>query len=128
MPEVPIKVGVVGCGKISGIYLKNCRQVFGDVEVVACADIIHERAAAQAAEYGVPAACSVEELLADPEIRIVLNLTIPNAHASASTTRSPLPSPAKRARRCCRPPRPRAFAWAVRRTPSWARGTRPAAS
>jgi len=32
----------------------------------------------------VPAACSVEELLADPEIRIVLNLTIPNAHASVA--------------------------------------------
>src|SRR3954453_6454704 len=40
-----------------------------------------ERAQARAAEYGVPRACSVPELLADPEIEIVLNLTIPNAHA-----------------------------------------------
>src|SRR5690606_1378664 len=35
-------------------------------------------------EYGVPKACSVEELLADPEIEIVVNLTVPNAHASVA--------------------------------------------
>ena len=84
MADEVVKVGVVGCGKISGIYLKNCQQVFRDVEVAACADMVHERAAAQAAEYGVAKACGVEELLADPEIRIVLNLTIPNAHASVA--------------------------------------------
>ncbi|HET6428049.1 MAG TPA: Gfo/Idh/MocA family oxidoreductase [Phycisphaerae bacterium] len=84
MPDRPTKVGIIGCGKISGIYLKNCQQVFRDVEVAACADMIHDRAIAQAKEYHVAAACSVEELLADPAIEIVLNLTIPNAHASVA--------------------------------------------
>jgi len=81
--ELPVKVGVVGCGRISGIYLKNARLLEA-IEVVACADVIPERAQARAAEYGVPKACSVEELLADPEIQIVLNLTVPRAHAEVA--------------------------------------------
>ncbi len=76
----PVKVGIVGCGTISGIYLKNARWLSA-IEVAACADLFVERAEARAAEYGVPKACSVAELLADPTIEIVLNLTIPNAHA-----------------------------------------------
>ena len=78
------KVGIVGCGNISSIYLKNCQQVFTNVEVAACADLVLERAEAQAGEFGVARACSVEELLADESIDIVLNLTIPNAHASVA--------------------------------------------
>ena len=79
-----VKVGIIGCGNISGIYLKNCTQTFEILEVAACADLIHERAQAQAREYGVPKACSVEELLQDPEIEIVLNLTTPKAHYEVS--------------------------------------------
>jgi predicted dehydrogenase len=48
---------------------------------VACADLILERAQAKAEEHGIPKACTTEELLADPEIEIVLNLTTPDAHA-----------------------------------------------
>ncbi len=76
-----IKVGIIGCGNISGIYLKNCTQVFDNLEVVAVADIIPERARARAEEFNIPKACSVEELLSDPEIKIVINLTVPGAHA-----------------------------------------------
>jgi len=50
---------------------------------VACADLIPERAQAKAATYGCRA-CTPEEILADPEIEIVLNLTIPKAHASVA--------------------------------------------
>jgi predicted dehydrogenase len=77
----PVRVGVVGCGNISGIYLKNC-SAFESVRVAACADLDAGRAAATAAEHGVARACSVRELLADPSIEIVLNLTTPGAHAS----------------------------------------------
>ena len=83
MPSVkdnPTRVGIVGCGNISGVYFE-AGKVFDVIEVVACADLIHERAAAKAAEYQVAKACRVEELLADPEIEIVVNLTIPKAHA-----------------------------------------------
>lgn len=74
-----MKVGIVGCGNICGIYFKNLQR-FEHVEVAACADLVPERAAAKAAEFKVPKACSVEELLADDSIELVVNLTIPQAH------------------------------------------------
>ncbi|BCL79373.1 oxidoreductase [Ktedonobacteria bacterium brp13] len=73
-------VGVIGCGIISSIYLE-AQQKFDVLNYVACADIDLERARAQAQRYNVPRACTVAELLADPEIEIVLNLTIPKVHA-----------------------------------------------
>lgn len=78
-----VKIGIVGCGVISGIYLKNCSQ-FDLIEIAAIADIDLSRAEARATEFGIPKACSVEDLLADPEVEIVLNLTIPEAHAKIS--------------------------------------------
>ncbi|MBS4198645.1 Gfo/Idh/MocA family oxidoreductase [Bacillus sp. FJAT-49732] len=80
-----VKVGVIGCGMISAIYLKNCTQVFNNVlDVVAVADLVPELAAKRAEEFNVPTSCSVEELLANPEVEIVLNLTAPVAHASVN--------------------------------------------
>jgi predicted dehydrogenase len=76
----PTKVGIIGCGNISGAYLEAGRT-FDMLDIVACADIIHDRAQARAVEYQIPKACSVEKLLVDPEIEIVVNLTIPQAHA-----------------------------------------------
>ncbi len=73
-------IGIVGCGAISAAYLKIAKT-FPILEVVACADMVPERAKARAEEFGVPRACTVEELLRDPEIQIVVNLTIPRAHA-----------------------------------------------
>ena len=76
-------IGIIGCGNISTIYLKAPR-LFDILQVVACADIDMERAQRQAEKYGVPKVCTVEELLADPEVEIVINLTIPNAHAEVA--------------------------------------------
>ena len=78
----PVKVGLVGCGNISSIYFQNC-QSFPILDLVACADLIPERAQARAQEFGVEAR-SVEAILADPDIEIVLNLTIPKAHAEVA--------------------------------------------
>jgi predicted dehydrogenase len=75
-----IKVGIIGTGNISGIYFQNGKR-FESMEVVACADLDVERAKAKAAEHGIRG-CSVEELLADPEVQMIINLTIPLAHAS----------------------------------------------
>jgi len=58
--------------------------MFDDVEIVACSDLVLERAVAQAEAYGVPKACSPEELLADEEVEVVLNLTVPVVHAEVS--------------------------------------------
>lgn len=75
-----MKVGIIGTGNISGIYFKNGNR-FDSMEIVACADLDAERAKAKGEEHGIRG-CSVEELLADPEIGMVINLTIPKAHAS----------------------------------------------
>jgi len=74
-----VKIGVIGCGTISKTYLQVMKTL-EILDVVACADILPERATDRAAEFGVPKSCGVEELLDDPEIEIVLNLTIPKAH------------------------------------------------
>jgi predicted dehydrogenase len=76
-----VKVGIVGCGAISGIYLKNAPR-FGNIEIAAVADLVTERAQTAAKEYNIPKVYSPDELLTDPEIEIVLNLTIPKAHYS----------------------------------------------
>jgi len=76
-----LKIGIIGCGNISSIYLENC-QKFEHLDLIACADLDQERAKSQAAKFGIPHAYSVEELLNDPEIQLVINLTIPKAHAS----------------------------------------------
>ncbi len=73
-------IGIIGCGNISSTYLK-APQLFENLQVVACADIDMQRARSQAEKFGVPNVYTVEELLADPEIEIVVNLTVPNTHA-----------------------------------------------
>ncbi len=78
-----VGIGIIGCGNISGIYLANAKR-FPILDLRACADIDLERAAARASEYGVPCHCSVEELLADPSIDIVINLTVPAAHSAVA--------------------------------------------
>lgn len=75
----PTRVGVIGCGAISAKYIENSKQ-FDAFDIVAVADLRLEAAQARAAEFDVPKACGVEELLADPEIEIVLNLTSHGAH------------------------------------------------
>ncbi len=79
MPH-PVHVGVIGCGAISPVYLANAKG-FESMKVVACADLQPERAKSRAAEFGIPRTCGVLELIHDPEVEVVLNLTTPDAHA-----------------------------------------------
>src|SRR5438045_569762 len=74
-----VRVGVIGTGAISGAYLGMAKN-FPIVEIAACADINLEIAKQKAEEFQIPKVCSVDELLADESIEIVLNLTIPKAH------------------------------------------------
>lgn len=72
------RVGVIGAGTISSAYLRLAKG-FGAIEIVAIADLNPASAAAKATEFGIKA-LSVADLLADPTIEIVVNLTIPAAH------------------------------------------------
>ena len=78
-----LKIGIIGCGNISSIYMKNIPS-FENLELAGCADIDVERAIVQAEKFDVPNACSVQELLEDPDIGLIINLTIPQAHAQVS--------------------------------------------
>ncbi len=78
-----LKVGVIGCGNISPIYFKNIPR-FPQLQLVACADLDVSRAEARAKEFTIPKALSPDALLADKEIDIVVNLTIPAVHAEVS--------------------------------------------
>jgi predicted dehydrogenase len=78
-----MQVAILGCGHVSEQYFFGCRQQDA-LELVACADLDLNRAEQKAAEHSVPRACSPEELIADPEVELVVNLTPPLAHADVS--------------------------------------------
>lgn len=79
----PVAVGVIGCGNISGAYMRMLKTL-PVVQVAACADLRPEAAQALAEAYGVPRVLTVAELLAAPDIEIVLNLTTPQGHGEVA--------------------------------------------
>ncbi len=80
--ERPARVGIIGAGDVTNLYLPGTAP-FRSIELAACTDLDAGRAAALSARGGFPAV-SLEELLADPTIEIVLVLTPPAAHAAVS--------------------------------------------
>lgn len=76
----PLKVGIIGCGAIIAQYLTNFRRLEA-IELVAVADLDPERAQAVADSYDGVRAVTVDDLLAADDVELVLNLTIPAAHA-----------------------------------------------
>jgi len=75
----PVRVGVVGCGAISGAYLGMAKS-FPNVQIVACADLDTSRAKAAADKFGIARVLTVDQLLVDDAVELVLNLTVPKAH------------------------------------------------
>lgn len=76
-------IGVIGCGFISDIYIKNLQTVFQNTRVVAVMDRTFEKAKEKADEYDIPYVCkTAEELLALPDVEIVLILTRPETHVA----------------------------------------------
>ena len=73
-----MRVGIIGCGNISETYFE-CQNLFNNFNVVACADINIEAAKNSAEKYNVKA-FSVDDILANDDIDIIINLTIPSAH------------------------------------------------
>lgn len=77
-----VRVAVVGCGRISDIYMSNIRSgKFQILDLVACSDLLPERMEASSVKYGCKA-MTLDEICADPTIDMVINLTIPAAHYS----------------------------------------------
>ena len=75
---------MIGAGTISDTYLENLTS-FADTDVLAIGDIVPEAARLRAAEYDVAAAGDVDTVLNHPGVEIVVNLTIPAAHAEVAS-------------------------------------------
>ena len=76
-----VKIGFVGCGAISGIYLENITKRFKEIEIIGVCDLIRERAENAVKNYNIPKLYNdMYELFADPEVDIVLNITRPYEH------------------------------------------------
>jgi len=79
MKQQKVKVGVIGCGTISDIYIQNMQNRFSILEVVACSSRGMDSAYIAAEKYGIQA-MTTQELLGNQEIEIIVNLTPPGAH------------------------------------------------
>ena len=77
------RVGLIGTGRISDIYLKTC-ATFDELDIVVCGSLNMDESRAKAEEYGVPRVATPDEIIADPDVDCILNLTIPAAHAEIS--------------------------------------------
>jgi len=76
------KVGLIGCGHIAETYFR-AHKYFNNFKIIKCADINNAASKKCAKTYGIKA-LSVNEILKDKEIEIILNLTIPKAHYTVS--------------------------------------------
>ena len=81
--DTPLNVGVIGCGAIIAQYLANFRRL-DSINLVAVADLDPARAQAVADSYDGVRALTVDDLLAADDVDLVLNLTIPAAHADVA--------------------------------------------
>ena len=73
-----MKVGIIGCGNISETYF-NCQKIFNNFEIIACADLNNDFATKSAEQFNVKA-LSVDDILSNKDIGLIINLTIPSAH------------------------------------------------
>jgi len=73
-----MRAGIIGCGNISETYF-NCQNIYNNFKVIACADIDNKISKESAQKFNVKAQ-SVEDLLTNSEIDLIINLTIPSAH------------------------------------------------
>jgi predicted dehydrogenase len=78
-----VGIGIIGAGYISSTYLENCINRYDNLRVIGIADVLMDRAEVQAERFGTEA-FTVEQLLAHPEVEIVVNLTIPAAHGEVA--------------------------------------------
>jgi len=73
-----MRVGIIGCGNISETYF-NCQKIYNNFKIIACADIDNDVAKKSAEKFNVKVQ-SIDDLLANSQIDLIINLTIPSAH------------------------------------------------
>ena len=80
---ISFRVGLIGTGRISDDYFRNCAE-FNGLDIVSCGSLDMDESRAKAASFGVPRVATPEEIIADPKVDAILNLTVPAAHAEVS--------------------------------------------
>jgi len=75
-----INVGIVGCGNICDIYLKNLTSLFKNVNVVSLSNRTMNKAEVKAKEYGIAKVQTFDEMISDDSIDLIVNLTTPSSH------------------------------------------------
>ena len=80
MEQKRLRIGVVGCGTISQTYFPNICEHYKNLELVACADLIAEKALDAQAKYNIPVICTAEEMVERDDIDLIVNLTTPDVH------------------------------------------------
>jgi predicted dehydrogenase len=75
----PVRIGVIGCGDIAPVYLRSLRN-FRQVTCIRLADACLERARRLGRQWGIPETGDSGQLLADPDVELVVNLTPPRVH------------------------------------------------
>jgi len=75
----PVRTAIIGCGNISDIYFQNLGK-WDVIELAACSSLHMESAVRQGAKYNVPA-LPVAQIMNDPRIELIVNLTVPAAHS-----------------------------------------------
>jgi predicted dehydrogenase len=78
-----MRLGIVGCGNVSGDYFESC-ATHPQLDVVACADVNRAAAEEHASRYGISRVTDPEKLLSDPDIELIVNLTPPAVHADVT--------------------------------------------
>ncbi len=85
MRELPLNAGVIGCGDVAVTrYLPYLAHQSPMISIAACADLDPNRAASVARQFGLSAR-TVDEILGDPDVDLVLNLTPPAAHVELNS-------------------------------------------
>lgn len=79
----PFKVGLIGTGRISDIYIQTCAK-FPELEIVSCGSLNIAESRQKADQFGIPNVQHPNDILSDPDIDCILNLTIPASHAAIS--------------------------------------------
>ncbi len=84
MPEHELRVAVVGCGNISGAYGETM-SAYSSVRIAGATDVDRSQSAAFVDRFGGLDYPSLDDVLADPEVDAIVNLTFPSVHAEVTT-------------------------------------------
>jgi len=84
MSTTPLRVVIVGCGNIAGPYARTIKP-YPQLELMGATDIDLARAQALVDQYGGRVYATLDEVLADPNVDLVINLTIHHAHPAVIT-------------------------------------------